>query len=287
MTALPSSGAFTMVDPTHVAAVGPAAAVLYGRILWRAGESGEWAATRTMMAAETGLSEDTIRTAVRVLREREWVTSRRRSVTDATLVWRPLLAGHADMGKSPISMWGDSPSLDVGKSPISSLETGKTSNPPPPVGEECEAEGLFTAPEEEPTTGLRSVPTDEELSAEFDRFWGLYPRREGKKAARVAYARARRGTKGQPGATVHQIAGGLRRALVAWEGREARYVPHPTTWLNQGRWDDEVTPEVSAQPAGRAPVRDVVPGSSADTYRPPVPDYDAEGSWVRPVWGQA
>jgi hypothetical protein len=85
------------------------------------------------------------------------------------------------------------------------------------------------------------VPSPAELDAEFARFWELYPRKTGKKAARTAYGRARRD------ATVQQIATGLRAQLPSMRERveagEAQYVPHPTTWLNQGRWDDEVRRE--------------------------------------------
>lgn len=29
---------------------------------------------------------------------------------------------------------------------------------------------------------------------------------------------------------------------------EPQYVAHPTTWLNQGRWDDEESPQPSRRP---------------------------------------
>ena len=27
-----------------------------------------------------------------------------------------------------------------------------------------------------------------------------------------------------------------------WQRDNGQYIPHPATWLNQGRWDDELTP---------------------------------------------
>jgi len=27
-----------------------------------------------------------------------------------------------------------------------------------------------------------------------------------------------------------------------WVESDGKYIPHPATWLNQGRWDDEVDP---------------------------------------------
>lgn len=73
-----------------------------------------------------------------------------------------------------------------------------------------------------------------EYSHEFEEFWDLAYRREGKGAAAAAYDRA------------------LKRIdrdtlLAAWSlvnshwfatKKERRFVPHPSTWLSQGRWDD-------------------------------------------------
>lgn len=125
MTALPGSGSFAMVDPTHVAAMGPAAAILYARILWRSEASGEWPASRRMLQQETGLSAPMLRTAVQVLRDHEWVTTRRMSPEDATLVWTPVYAGQADIAESATPPLRNPPHPPA-ESAISSLETGKT-----------------------------------------------------------------------------------------------------------------------------------------------------------------
>lgn len=124
MTAPAFTGAFTMVDPEHVRLVGPAAAILFARICWRAEHNdGSWRATRDDLRRETGLSMDMIRTAVKALRDQEWLTTERAGATDAALVWTPVLPGQADMGHFPTSTEGISPSLEVGDFPISSYET--------------------------------------------------------------------------------------------------------------------------------------------------------------------
>lgn len=130
MTALPSgSGWFARVEPAHVAEVGPAAAIVYARILWRWETEGPWRASRAAIVAETGLGVDAVRTAVKVLREHEWVTGERASSLDATLVWCPVLPGHADMGQLPTSD-GELAPTPPGQLPISSYErTKKTSRP--------------------------------------------------------------------------------------------------------------------------------------------------------------
>lgn len=67
----------------------------------------------------------------------------------------------------------------------------------------------------------------------FDQFWALCPRKKGKGAARTAFARACRS------ASAATLIDAMGRYRVEVAGRDPRFVPHPSTWLNQGRWDDE------------------------------------------------
>ena len=75
-------------------------------------------------------------------------------------------------------------------------------------------------------------------SSEFDEFWSEYPRKVGKKDARKAFDKALKTTD----------AGTMIRAVIAqkqsgqWLRENGRYIPNPATWLNQGRWDDEIQP---------------------------------------------
>lgn len=69
----------------------------------------------------------------------------------------------------------------------------------------------------------------------FDEFWTTYPRKEGKGAARKAYAKAL----GKVTAGV-LLAGAQRyRDAPSRTARPLRYTAHPATWLNAERWDDE------------------------------------------------
>lgn len=63
----------------------------------------------------------------------------------------------------------------------------------------------------------------------FDAWWERYPRKEGRGAARAAYAKAV--TKAEPAALLAALD---RR----WPSR--KFIPHPATWLNQERWTDEL-----------------------------------------------
>jgi len=83
------------------------------------------------------------------------------------------------------------------------------------------------------TLSLIEAPSS--LDIEFEAFWQLYPKKVGKIAARKAYAKARKSV----GDTT--IRDGLKRTKFS---DDHRFIPHPATWLNEGRWMD-----VPAEPA--------------------------------------
>ena len=70
----------------------------------------------------------------------------------------------------------------------------------------------------------------------FARWWEAYPNKVAKQAAERAYATACRKIGGPDPPAI--LFDGLKRALASgvWDDG---FIPHPTTWLNQGRWDDE------------------------------------------------
>ena len=71
----------------------------------------------------------------------------------------------------------------------------------------------------------------------FAEFWTAYPRKIGKEAARKAWRHI------NPTADHHtKILAAINTAINCeqWQRDNGRYIPNPATWLNQGRWDDEV-----------------------------------------------
>ena len=70
---------------------------------------------------------------------------------------------------------------------------------------------------------------------DFDRFWQAYPRKVGKQAARKAFERVV--------VPVERLLSALeaQRGDPQWQRENGRYIPHPVTWLNQGRWEDEAS----------------------------------------------
>jgi hypothetical protein len=72
----------------------------------------------------------------------------------------------------------------------------------------------------------------------FDEFWKAYPRKVAKTDARKAWAKL--GTVPPIGALLDALA--WQRELPRWREEGGRYVPHPATYLNGRRWEDERPP---------------------------------------------
>jgi hypothetical protein len=87
--------------------------------------------------------------------------------------------------------------------------------------------------EQEPT---QACARDTGQSNDFGVFWAAYPRKVGKDAAKKAFERRR----SVVDLEVLLAALELQVASQQWQRDGGRYVPHPATWLNQGRWQDEV-----------------------------------------------
>jgi hypothetical protein len=79
------------------------------------------------------------------------------------------------------------------------------------------------------------------LDTDFDSFWKMYPKKIGKKAALRAFQNARKS--GLP--EIHVVVSAIEkhRKSDQWRRDGGKFIPNPATWLNQGRWDDEIKTE--------------------------------------------
>lgn len=100
----------------------------------------------------------------------------------------------------------------------------------------------------------------ESRSDRFDEFWDAYPRKVGKKKARVKFAAAVKAA-GDP----QRVIDGAQRLAADPNLPEKRFIPHPTTWLERGGWDDEPLPGRS--PSGQAPRRKTVSEQAEEVAR--------------------
>jgi hypothetical protein len=105
--------------------------------------------------------------------------------------------------------------------------------------------------DETPSDALIDVPVSQELTIatpavpvkakkpsgytdDFENFWRTYPRRIEKKSAFKAWKTALKS-----GATADEITAGAARYAKYRAGEPERFTKHPSTWLNQGCWEDE------------------------------------------------
>lgn len=72
----------------------------------------------------------------------------------------------------------------------------------------------------------------------FDEFWSVYPRKVKKSDALIAWKSGK----------CEKIADAIiadvkRRVDTEWKDQDIHYIPHPTTYLHQRRWEDETPPQ--------------------------------------------
>lgn len=71
----------------------------------------------------------------------------------------------------------------------------------------------------------------------FDAFWNNCPRRIGKKKTKTIYTNLIK----QKEVTENQLIEAMNRYADSVKNTEISFIVHPSTWLNQGRWEDEIT----------------------------------------------
>lgn len=108
-----------------------------------------------------------------------------------------------------------------------SLSQGEATEGAAPTGLSGAATGLVRLPEK----------------GSFEDFWRAYPRKVGKRAAMQAYVAAIRE------ADPRDILAAAKR-YAADPNRKPEFTAHPTTWLRQGRWEDEPLPARSSGQTG-------------------------------------
>jgi len=70
---------------------------------------------------------------------------------------------------------------------------------------------------------------------EFEQFWRIYPKRVGKKKAQAAWKKA----VDKPPVVDILKAIEIAKRTDQWTKENGQFIPHPSTWLNEGRWADQ------------------------------------------------
>jgi uncharacterized protein YdaU (DUF1376 family) len=111
---------------------------------------------------------------------------------------------------------------------------------------QCTADALqssssFTTTKNNPPTPRKNRGVT--YTDDFLTFWNTYPKKVGKDAAWRAW-KARNGTRPALADLVTAIS--KQTQSDQWQKENGQFIPNPATWLNQGRWADEIdTPEGS------------------------------------------
>ena len=110
------------------------------------------------------------------------------------------------------------------------------------------AEELFNQSKKDPVRTGKDVARRDEFSytEDFTAFWTAYPRHVGKGKAFAEWKRI----KGRP--PVEEIIQAVRKQQRSeqWTKDGGQFIPHPSTWLHQRRWEDEVDVRKSEKPYG-------------------------------------
>lgn len=173
-----------------------------------------------------------------------------------------------------ISLGFEPPGPEAANSNGSAANNGGTAGPicPSPTSLTPSPTSLTPSPD----SGARGKRSE---SAEgFDEFWTQYPRKEAKPKAVEAWNHLK------PDPTIRAaILGTLSRQKTSdqWSREGGRYIPLPSTYLNQRRWEDE---PATAKPGGQRgaskrynPSQHGGPGNAQGSYAPQ-PSAEPSGS---------
>lgn len=204
----------------------PHAKLVYVYLEGRLNEQGVCWPSHETTASELGLSSASVKRAVSWLKDNDLLTVTRRSKGYGTFN----IYGLPKVLPAHLSPKDQSDPLE----PKDQNETPKDQN-----GGDQKVSVIH---KEEP---LEEQPKEVEPTlTEFDDFWMAYPRKEGKGQARTAFKRAVK----KVGSTVVLASAVEYRQWCEREGKEQRFIPMPSTWLNGERWTDE---RVSTLPPDR------------------------------------
>lgn len=97
-----------------------------------------------------------------------------------------------------------------------------------------------------------SCSKDEKNESIFESFWKVYPRKVGKEKCRNWFKSHKPKEE-----LVQKMIEAVEEQKKSKQWSDPQYIPHPYTWLNQGRWEDELTPSKDStfQSAPKNPIQ--------------------------------
>jgi hypothetical protein len=187
------------------------------------------------LANEARCSERTVRSALDELRALGVVESRRRTARAGRASNSYTLHPNGREVPAPHA----ATSVEVPAADDRGSGTTCRQVPAPRAGEEepLEEEPVKKSPL--PPAGVSRDEVAVSGAGSFESFYAAYPRHVGRAAAERAFAKAVKV------ATAEAIIAGAKRFAADPNlppKEEAQFIPHPASWLNAGRWDDDPLP---------------------------------------------
>lgn len=141
----------------------------------------------------------------------------------------------------------------IAPSTTSTNATGITTGNAKPMPNECQGRGIGKEIKENPPTPQGDVSVEKtggepkrrnasEYSPEFESFWTAYPRKEAKGSAFKAWQ------KQKPPLSACLSALAWQKKSDQWTKDAGSFIPHPASWINARRWEDEPAHAVSTPP---------------------------------------
>ena len=109
-----------------------------------------------------------------------------------------------------------------------------------PKQTEAKASGPFDKEKEKDNINIKENPLKgvkekaASLDRAFDKFWAVYPRHTAKQDAKRAFLKV-----SPDDALLETMLTAIQRQKRTDQWSDPRYIPHPATWLNGRRWEDE------------------------------------------------
>jgi hypothetical protein len=205
--------------------------------IWRgiAVQPGQFVSGRKALSVETGIPESTIRTCLNRLQESGTLTSKSTNKFTLYTLLKWEFFQEIDVfaaSKSTNNQPANSPTIN--QLTHQQLTTNKN------IKKERKEKKGTNVPKE------KAAPS--QSLVEFESFWSGCQKKVGKPAALKAWQKMRK--ENRTTLTGEQL---LERynSIVEMETKErgtAQYVPHPATWINQDRWDDDVIEPIKKYP---------------------------------------
>lgn len=198
------------------------AKLLYGEITGLTRRNGYCMATDKYIADRIGLSKKSIQKLMQELAEKDLI--RRETTKTAKGTYRRI---YLTWRKVPVP-------------PERGARTPAEGYPVPPASDTLASEQRRPVP---PADGTKREIDKEKSEKEmpllsgFEKFWKTYPNKKAKKAALAKWMKM----EPSPELTEKIIAGvEAAKKTHQWKKDNGDFIPHPATYLNQERWDDEL-----------------------------------------------